>query len=336
MKKETTSPETSYRAVAEDVLTLGDSEIPCAVLNDKNETAVLSMRGLSTALGVPWRGRREKTGHPSFLGLKGLEPFIGADLLQILNSPLPYTTTRGVKALGYSAPVLKMICQVWLDARRAGVLTESHLKTADTAELLMSGFAGTGIVALVYEACGYKSPSEGKLAEVFNRILEKDYHDWAREFPLRYYELIYMVYNREEEWRSLLLTAKPAHKPQTPSWLGGFTRDAIYARLQPPGLLQMIELRNPANNRGHRKRKHHQHLTPETGLQLLREHRAQVILLMEMAVRKPMDERRQHLRNQLDCYCPIPTNQMHLALDVEGAEKKLSIAEDAHPSLFKD
>jgi hypothetical protein len=60
---------------------------------------------------------------------------------------------------------------------------------------------------------------------------------------------------------------------------GKLTRDLVYDRLA-PGVRAELEARNPKDERGRRKKKHHQWLTEDVGDPRLREHLASVIALM--------------------------------------------------------
>ena len=74
-----------------------------------------------------------------------------------LNSPIPYRAKHGGRsAFGYDAKLLPQICEVILDAEKAGVLRINQKRFADMANLLIRGFAHVGIIALVDEATGYQ------------------------------------------------------------------------------------------------------------------------------------------------------------------------------------
>lgn len=56
----------------------------------------------------------------------------------------------------------------------------------------------------------------------------------------------------------------------------------VYLRLA-PGILRELEVRNPRDNKGNRKAKHHQWLTEDIGHQALAQHLYAVIGLMRLA-----------------------------------------------------
>ena len=91
------------------------------------------------------------------------------------------------------------------------------MKYAAAAEVLQSAFAQVGIIALIDEALGYENLRKRTLREMFDAILEEEYHAWARQFDLEYYEGIYRLRGQRDIWENLLRTARPGKKPQAPS-----------------------------------------------------------------------------------------------------------------------
>jgi hypothetical protein len=67
-----------------------------------------------------------------------------------------------------------------------------------------------------------------------------------------------------------------------PSVVGKYTRDTVYARLA-PGVLRELEQRNPVQESGRRKVKHHQFLTADIGCPSLSNHLWAVIALMRIS-----------------------------------------------------
>jgi hypothetical protein len=70
-----------------------------------------------------------------------------------------------------------------------------------------------------------------------------------------------------------------AYRPQI---VANYTKDLVYARLA-PGILRELEARNPIDEHGHRKAKHHQWLTEDVGHPALAQHLHAVIGLMRAA-----------------------------------------------------
>jgi len=92
--------ETLARAIAVGVLGVGD--IPCAVLNDPDNTRVLSYSGFLSALGRTGNAKVAPSPEyddtfsklPVFLQAKNLEPFISNELARS-STPIPYATYLG-------------------------------------------------------------------------------------------------------------------------------------------------------------------------------------------------------------------------------------------------
>jgi hypothetical protein len=92
---------------------------------------VVLQRTLTKALGAPSGGaafkRRSVEGVadlPIFLAYERIKPFINADLSASLKSPVEYIPQHGGRsAFGIKAELIPQICDVWLKARDASVLT---------------------------------------------------------------------------------------------------------------------------------------------------------------------------------------------------------------------
>ncbi len=68
------------KAIAEGTLVIGDLKIPCAVLNDAENTRVLTQEGFLTAIGRAGKAKGGEgatvDGPPAFLRAANLKPFI--------------------------------------------------------------------------------------------------------------------------------------------------------------------------------------------------------------------------------------------------------------------
>jgi hypothetical protein len=98
-----------------------------------------------------------------------LKPYISSDLSERTASPIKFRTPTGSLAYGYEATVLADLCEVILAARADGVLQKQQEHIAKQAEILVRGFAGVGIIALVDEATGYQ---QDRARDALSRILE--------------------------------------------------------------------------------------------------------------------------------------------------------------------
>jgi hypothetical protein len=79
---------------------------------------------------------------------------------------------------------------------------------------------------------------------------------------------------RNWPWRGLKI-----NKPQV---VAKYTNDIVYQRLA-PGILEELERKNPKDEKGNRKVKHHQFLTEDVGHPALAQHLYGVIGLMRIA-----------------------------------------------------
>lgn len=257
-------------------LYIGDLVLPCAVLPDGSR--VLSQRGVGRALGKTFGGMDFKNSDeegagklPFFIAAKTLIPFISNELLAVVTEPIIYNQ-NGVIAHGISAVALPEICEVWLKAREAGVLTKPQLPVAARAEVIMRGLAQLGITALVDEATGYQEVRDKQaLQAILDQFLRKELAAWAKRFPDEFYNQMF----RLKGWQRKDLSS-PSRRPGA---AGMYTNDIVYDRLA-PGILQELETRNPKDAKGNRKGKHHQLLTEDVGHPALAQHVHALIALM--------------------------------------------------------
>lgn len=256
---------------------IGDIAIPCAVLDD--QTRVLTQRGFSVALG---RYKNPKKGAivdlPVFLSAANLKPYIDEDLARS-STPIKFRLAEGGGgmagniALGYRADLLPKVCKVYLQARHDGKLLTSQEHIAERCLILLNGLATVGIIALVDEATGYQEVRDRQaLQAILDRFLRREFAAWAKRFPDDFYKQIFRL--RGWEWKGM--------KVNRPQCVANYTKELVYARLA-PGILTELETRNPRDERGNRKTKHHQWLTEDVGHPALAQHLYAVIGLMRIA-----------------------------------------------------
>jgi len=257
------------RATHEGVLHIGDTEISCYVLEDGSR--LVSTRGMMKGLGRSWRGRKYSgTELPVFIEAKNLKPFIDGDLLEV---PITtsFLTPTGMLAEGIKAELVPTICNTYLRARDAGVLTASQVKVAVAADLLMRGFAHVGIVALIDEATGFQDDRDRRaLATILEKFIAKELRRWVKTFPLDYYRELCRLKN-----------VPFSTDMKMPQYFGHLTNSVVYSRLA-PGVLRELKARNPSEN-GRRKHKHFQHLTGDVGHPKLLQHLGSVVTLMKIS-----------------------------------------------------
>lgn len=288
-------------------LQIGNTTIACAVLEDG--TRLVSQSAVLRALGRnPDKSRRARPGAPTdtrhapFLAANNLQRFISEEIRD-LEEPIPYRVKgESGRAWGYRAEMLPLVCEVYLKARRDGVLVESQQNTAREAEILLSGLARVGIVALVDEATGYQ---ETRAARELQLILEKyvqaELRPWVKMFPDEFFEEIYRLYGWDH---------KPGTSKRTP-YVGNLINKYVYEQL-PPGVLEELQRRNPRQPSGHRSYKHHQLLTPDTGNKHLDKQISTVTTLLRIS----------DTRAQFDEYFAraFPPAQTRIPLVIETSE----------------
>jgi hypothetical protein len=273
----------SIEATHEGMLQIGDMEISCAVLQDKRR--VLTQSGMMIAIG---RARQAKgrafydadVNLPAFLTAKNLKPFISPEL-EVTSSQIEFRTKGGVRAYGYPAELLPMVCGVFLDAKAAGVLARSQEHIAERALILIRGLASTGIIALVDEATGYQyERPRRELEEYLKKFLSESLVRWARSFPNDYFKHLCRL-------KGVDLRADM----KLPQYFGHLTNDLVYRRIA-PGLLRLLKERRA--ERGKPSNKLHWWTSPELGHPELLLHIGTVVGLMKIhtdfdAFRKQLD-----------------------------------------------
>lgn len=228
--------DTLPKATHEGELEIGNAAIPCYVLENKER--IISTRGVMKALGRRWRGRKYSgTELPVFLEAKNLKPFISNELSSVL-SIIEFKTPRGVRAEGFKAKLLPLLCETYLKARDANELTEAQKRVAVQAELLMRGLAYTGIIALVDEATGYQYDRPRRdLEQYLRKFLSENLVRWARTFPNDYFKHLCRL--KGIELRDDM---------RLPLYFGHITNDLVYRRIA-PGLLKALKDRRAERGR---------------------------------------------------------------------------------------
>ncbi len=251
------------QATHEGEFKIGTVTISAAVLPDKKR--LLSQSSFLVALG---RSRTPKAGTgalrsvdelPFFLQADQLKPFISEELRQS-TTPIFFRSSKGQRSVGYDALLLPMVCEVYLRFRdhcleQTGRVPNNYKHIIKACDALMRGLAQVGIIALVDEATGYQHERDREALQVIlDRFLRKELAAWAKRFPDEFYQHIFRL--RGWEWKGM--------KVNRPQVVARYTKDLIYERLA-PGVLKELEERNPKDEKGRRKVKHHQWLTEDVG-----------------------------------------------------------------------
>ncbi len=260
------------RSTHEGRLILGKIEIACCVLD--NQTRVITHRALQRSLGMAESGGAQRmVSLVESIQRKGV---YAKDLATRIANPIKFVPKVGAPAFGYEATVIADLCDLILEARKSKALGSQRDHIADRCEILVRGFARVGIIALVDEATGYQDyRARDALAEILEKFVARELRKWVRTFPPDFYK---------ELFRLRKLKYPPDKNP--PQYIGRLTNNIIYDRLA-PGVLEELKARNPVNERGNRRVKHHQWLTEDTGHPKLLQHLSAVIALMRVSTDYP-------------------------------------------------
>ena len=249
---------------------LGNYVFPCFVLD--GDLRVISQRAFLELLG--FKGRGDSTGHRllAFLDHPQLNSLNFKEVRLAIQQPIKFLHPNKFIAYGYTGETLVDYCRAILKARQLRVFDgEVFQRYAEAAEAFVSSVAKVGIIALIDEATGHQDTRpRDELQKHLDKFLKKEFAAWAKRFPDEFYEEIYRL--KGWEWRGM--------KVNRYQIVGTYTNDLIYSRLT-PGLLQELELLNPANEHGLRHHRHQQHLTPDIGHPALQQHLHAVVSFMK-------------------------------------------------------
>lgn len=123
------------------------------------------------------------------------------------------------------------------------------------------------------EATGYQETrARDELQVILEKYVHEEFRKWVSTFPDEFFAQIY----RLQGWEF-----KPGTSKRTPL-VGKLVNKYIYDQL-PPGVHEELRRVNPKTEKGYRKRKHHQHLTADTGHVHLDRQISTVTTLMRIA-----------------------------------------------------
>jgi hypothetical protein len=297
------------RAAAEGVLIIGDLKITCAVLDDANNTRVLTQEGFLNAIGRAGKAKGGEgatvDGLPAFLRANNLKPFISNELIES-TTPIEFVPLRGPgyrgRAFGYKASLLPNVCWVYQDALVAQKLLPSQEHIGLASQFFLKALTNHAIEDLVDLATGFEDMRKrSAINKIIEKYVEQAAQPWVKMFSLDFYRHIY----RLNGW-----AFEPA-KTARPGVIGTWTND-IYERLA-PGVKQALHDRVKRNSKGKPTQKLTQFLTPEEGKPQLERLLEGVMLLMRMS--KTWPEFQAKLRE----YYPKFNENMQLPLDGSAA-----------------
>lgn len=266
---------TIHKAIYEGELHIGDKILPCAVLDDG--TRIITATAIFEAFDRPRKGKSNESYRadrmPSFINANNLQPFVDEQLIE-WTRVIEYISLNGVYKQGYNARILRGLCKVYIDARKAGALLLSQERFAGISETILYALSDVGIVALVDEATGYdkvKKRAKDELQKFFNEALQENAGKWVKTFDDNFFEMIYKM--RGWNWTGV---------SNRPGIVGVWINDIVYERLA-PAILNELRRLNPKNENGNRNFKHHQFLTDNFGHPRLKEHLSGVMAIARIS-----------------------------------------------------
>lgn len=254
-------------------LIIGDIAIPCFVL--ENEKRVITQRGLFRALGmsVGSSGGRGGDRLVKFMEQSRFNEFSSNELRMMTSIPIKFKGATGSISFGYEATILVDICDMVIQANKAGVLLQSQLHIAERAETLFRGFAKTGIIALVDEATGYQYVRDkNALYKILEAYISPELLPWSKRFPDEFYKELFRLNN----WSYNPVSVR------RPGVIGSWTNKIIYERL-PDGVLEELKRKTPKSEAGNRTARYFQSLTQDIGNPHLEKQILQVIPIMRLS-----------------------------------------------------
>jgi len=258
------------KATHEGELIIGDKSIVCAVLEDGrrviNETSMFSVLDRSRT------GRKPKKGNggelPAFLSANNLKSLV-------INSGINgthmivFAGKTGKKCYGYEATIIPEICKIYLEAEELEILQQSQMPTVKRCKIILHSLASVGITALIDAATGFEKVREkNELQKLFEKFIEKELRPWTQRFPYEFFENLKRMYGLE-------------HLKGNPSFFGHLINNYIYEEISPE-ILKELKRKNPYNDSGNRKHRHHQFLTEDIGCDALKKQIVKVNTLLSV------------------------------------------------------
>ena len=245
-------------------LEVGQVKIKCYVLEDG--TRVIAQRSTTNALASPDR-QTEKSGHwfQRMVKNPGIVPYFSDSLRERLENPILFETPGHKSGKGFEATLLPDLCDAILEAKKQHALKEDnpYFEASVQAEVLMRAFAKLGIVALIDEVTGYAKQID-EYQNLIKKYVAEELQTWLKTFGQDYYQQIYKL--KGWDWSRYSIGRK-----NHPWEVANITNRIVYEKL-PQGVLDELKKRNPADEKGNRKHKHFQLLTPSQGYVHLLKH----------------------------------------------------------------
>jgi hypothetical protein len=257
-----------YKALYQGPLPIGDVELDCAILDDKENTRVINMTSVFKAFDRAPRGNNRLINIPAFMDAQNLQKHVDQELIGLIK-PIQYQDGTALKT-GYNALILPALCDMYLKARRAGDLAAKQKLLAEKAEILQSSFAKVGMIALIDEATGFqRDRKHDALRLLLSKYIAEGLQKWLSTFPDSFFLELDKLYNNE-----------PTSSQKRPQYYGHFINRYVYDPIENGYVKSKLNELN-IDEKGKRKARFHQWLN-ENGRTILIHQIGRVQMLMEM------------------------------------------------------
>lgn len=257
-----------HKALYSGPLPIGDTVMDCVILDDDDNTRVISMTSVFRAFGRVARSNNRLINIPSFIDAKNLQSYIDQELRGLIK-PIEYLDGKSTQT-GYNALILPAICELYLKARREGDLAPKQAHLAEKAEILQSSFAKVGIIALIDEATGFQlDRKHDALRMLLSKYIAEGLQKWIHTFPDSFFAELDRLYNNE-----------PTQSQKRPQYYGHFINKYVYDPIENGYVKAELDKLN-ITDEGKRKARFHSWLTDE-GRSILIHQIGRVQGLMEM------------------------------------------------------
>ena len=243
-------------------LKLGDLEIPCYVLEDGRR--VLSGRGIDKILSNDSDNNLPVITTRHFFKSAKFTELFDKKLVNKLKNPLKFYQSNGLNTNGYEATLFIDLCNNFIDLFEQNKIGKEFKNVVKNCLIIVRAVSKVGIVALIDEATGYQYDRKyDALRILLEQYIQEEARKWIKEFPNEFFTQLDKLYNNPKT------TSR-----NRPMYYGKFINEYIYKPLENVKVLTELKEINPTiknkKGKGHRKNRHHQHMTEKIGLNQLR------------------------------------------------------------------
>lgn len=264
------------KATHSGVLVIGNVTLDCDVLEDGRR--ILRRKTFLKAMGKSAVGkydfeRGKSLNLPVFLTATNLKTYLGGVLKEKGDFTIYYKGIGGQKYLGYEASILPEVCKVYARAEDDGVLQDNQKKIAKVCRIMLYGLANVGIISLIDDATNYvEKRNRTELERILEKYIAEELRKWTKKFPDEFFKQVYRIHGWDYAKISNL----------HPSYTGKFINKYVYDKM-PPGVLEELKKKNPANENGNRRFRLHQFLSDDIGNDNIKKQITQVVTLMKVS-----------------------------------------------------